>query len=445
MADFSIPQVQVPNMAALYQEGQQVGRQNALTAAMQQYGGAAVMGDQNALAAIAQFDPQAALDLMSGRQQMDLRERADNRSERSYGLEQERHGLAMAEGNQAMEIARQRAREATEAHKANMTGQQRELAMQEIQLIGAFGNVGSEQEWDALADRLQIPDLKGQFDQRDALVGMAMGVSEALAGPGEPFTLSPGEERFDGRGNQIAAVPDGGATDDIKEWQFAVQEGGYTGSFADWQTKNREISVGTPPAGFALEYDESGRPSSMVPIPGSPAALEAEQARIAAENKAAGAERTSDIVLEDIGRAKALVEGAPWYSPAAGFGSGLWMNVAGSPAVNVKALTDTIKANVGFDRLAQMRAESPAGGALGSITERELQLLSSVLGSLEQSQGEAQLIENLDRLNQVYDEIKRKASAYPNAGRYGFGGEQTGGAPAAPARIRFNPETGEFE
>jgi hypothetical protein len=398
MADFSIPQVQVPNMAALYQEGQQVGRQNALTAAMQQYGSAAVMGDQNALAAIAQFDPQAALGLMSGRQQMDLRERADSRDAAS-------HEIGIAQGSQAMEIARQRAREATEAHKANMTGQQRELAMQEIQLIGAFGNVGSEQEWDALADRLQIPDLKGQFDQRDALVGMAMGVSEALAGPGEPFTLSPGEERFDGRGNQIAAVPDGGATDDIKEWQFAVQEGGYTGSFADWQTKNREISVGTPPAGFALEYDESGRPSSMVPIPGSPAALEAEQARIAAESKAANAQRGGDIVIQDIQRASKLIENAPWYNPAAGIGSGVLANVRGSNAVNLQALTDTIKANVGFDRLTQMRAESPTGGALGAISDTEMRLLTSTLGSLEQSQSEAQLLENLDRLNKVYNEI----------------------------------------
>jgi hypothetical protein len=222
MADFSIPQVQVPNMAALYQEGQQVGRQNALTAAMQQYGSAAVMGDQNALAAIAQFDPQAALGLMSGRQQMDLRERADSRDAAS-------HEIGIAQGSQAMEIARQRAREATEAHKANMTGQQRELAMQEIQLIGAFGNVGSEQEWDALADRLQIPDLKGQFDQRDALVGMAMGITDALAEPPSP-------------------------TDDMREFDRAQQDP----AFAEYMAGRRpqtNVNVASSPG--ETEYDKA--------------------------------------------------------------------------------------------------------------------------------------------------------------------------------------------
>lgn len=181
MVDFSIPQVQVPNIAGLYQQGQEAGRQNALHAAMQQYGGAAAMGDQNALAAIAQFDPRAALDLMSGRQQMDLRERADNRSEREFGLSQKRTEQSIAESNQSMEIARQRAREATEAHKVDMTAAQREQAMQEIQLIGAFENVGDEAQWDALAAQLQLPELKGQFGQKDALIGMAQGVSEALA------------------------------------------------------------------------------------------------------------------------------------------------------------------------------------------------------------------------------------------------------------------------
>lgn len=195
-----------------------------------------------------------------------------------------------------------------------------------------------------------------------------------LLKPGEDFTL--GNTRFTGTGQEIASVP-----------------------------PDAPQIMGPIPAGYRVDYDEQGRPLSVSPIPGSPAAMEADAARQATEAKAANARRSGDIVLEDIARTRAAVEGAPWYSPAVGLGSSIWQNVGGSPAVNVKALTDTIRANIGFDRLNQMRAESPTGGALGQVTERELAFLQSVLGSLEQSQSEEQFLQNLDRLNQVYGEI----------------------------------------
>ena len=73
--------------------------------------------------------------------------------------------------------------------------------------------------------------------------------------------------------------------------------------------------------------------------------------------------------------------------------------VPGSPAYDLARTLDTIKANIGFNELQTMRDNSPTGGALGSITERELAFLQSTVASIEQPQSEAQLRENLKVLS----------------------------------------------
>jgi hypothetical protein len=66
---------------------------------------------------------------------------------------------------------------------------------------------------------------------------------------------------------------------------------------------------------------------------------------------------------------------------------------------------DSVKANIGFERLNAMRAASPTGGALGSVTERELALLTSAAGNLEQSQTPAQFKRNLERLRSDFEYV----------------------------------------
>ena len=72
--------------------------------------------------------------------------------------------------------------------------------------------------------------------------------------------------------------------------------------------------------------------------------------------------------------------------------------LAGSPGARLAALIQTIQANVGFDRLQEMRNSSPTGGALGNVSNKELELLTSVLGNLGNMQGLSQLRENLKRI-----------------------------------------------
>lgn len=68
-------------------------------------------------------------------------------------------------------------------------------------------------------------------------------------------------------------------------------------------------------------------------------------------------------------------------------------------------LSGTIKsivANSGFDELQRMRDESPTGGALGQVTEREISLLQALKGNLERSQSPEQLVANLTAYKSQY-------------------------------------------
>lgn len=162
-------------------------------------------------------------------------------------------------------------------------------------------------------------------------------------------------------------------------------------------------SFGPPPAGYM--YQETPNGLTMVPIPGSPAATKAEAVQTQAAGRKETQERYSNIVLEDIGRVREKIKGAPWYSPTTGFAGDMAKNLGGSRAHDVSGMLDTIKANVGFDRLQEMRNNSPTGGALGQVSEQENKLLQATLGSVMQSQSEDQLVRNLDRLENIYLDI----------------------------------------
>jgi hypothetical protein len=105
----------------------------------------------------------------------------------------------------------------------------------------------------------------------------------------------------------------------------------------------------------------------------------------------------------------ALQQTGPWTS---GFVGNAGSFIAGTPAHDLSKTLVTIKANLGFDSLQQMRDNSPTGGALGQVTEKELELLQSAWISVEQSQSEGQLRSNLNKLKQIrqqYAQLKREA------------------------------------
>lgn len=89
---------------------------------------------------------------------------------------------------------------------------------------------------------------------------------------------------------------------------------------------------------------------------------------------------------------------------AAGFGA-LLQIVPYSSSKELAGLLKTIRVQVGFDRLQDMRNNSPTGGALGPISNFENRLLQATLGNLDQSQTPEILIRNLNRLRLVVEGI----------------------------------------
>ncbi len=76
-----------------------------------------------------------------------------------------------------------------------------------------------------------------------------------------------------------------------------------------------------------------------------------------------------------------------------------------NPTVDFDALTEQVKALIGFDELNAMRRASPTGGALGQVSERELAYLQSVAGSLNPNQSQAQYKQQLQRIRSEVDRV----------------------------------------
>jgi hypothetical protein len=80
-------------------------------------------------------------------------------------------------------------------------------------------------------------------------------------------------------------------------------------------------------------------------------------------------------------------------------------NIGGTRAANLAEDLKTIKSNLGFEELQKMRESSPTGGALGSVSNFDVETLQSTVTSLEQSQTREQLITNLRRIEKIYDAV----------------------------------------
>lgn len=89
--------------------------------------------------------------------------------------------------------------------------------------------------------------------------------------------------------------------------------------------------------------------------------------------------------------------------------------IGGTPARDLESTIKEIKANIGFERLQQMRNESPTGGALGQVAVQELDMLQSVLGNLDQAQSPEQLRYNLGKVIDHYNKF-RMAVGQPSGG-----------------------------
>ena len=139
-------------------------------------------------------------------------------------------------------------------------------------------------------------------------------------------------------------------------------------------------------------------------------------------------EAKTGVVDAAIERAMGKVSGL-----SAGLGA-MTAGIPSSPARDLRADLETIKANLGFDELQTMRDNSPTGGALGQVAVQELEALRATLSSLDQAQSPEALVDSLRRVQEIRRAAAaRRREAFANT----YGDEEQSGAgrepPPAPA------------
>lgn len=178
------------------------------------------------------------------------------------------------------------------------------------------------------------------------------------------------------------------------------------------------VPYGDPPKDTAwarnadgtVKTDERGVPIAL-PIQGTKLFKESEKIGEKEGQVQEETTVTAGVVLGNIDKIRKRMEES--ILPTTGiFGQAL-RNVGGTAALDVKKLIEPIQASIGFDRLQRMRDASPTGGALGQVSERELDLLMSTLSNLDQAQSGPQFLQALSQVETRYANIIRKFNAYP--------------------------------
>jgi hypothetical protein len=141
--------------------------------------------------------------------------------------------------------------------------------------------------------------------------------------------------------------------------------------------------------------DPATNSPKVVPMSGTKLATE----RTAEAEKVAGTAKTkkttSNIMTAKADEAIGILGEDAWGTPVTGITGALFGAAPGSRRRDLEAALDTVKANLAFDKLQEMRANSPTGGALGNVSDTELKLLASTFASMDVNQSPEALKANL--------------------------------------------------
>jgi hypothetical protein len=149
--------------------------------------------------------------------------------------------------------------------------------------------------------------------------------------------------------------------------------------------------------------------------------------------------RGAQNVFEDSSRALDIIR--QHGNVAAGPGA-LLDRIPATPARALRGHIDSLKGNIGIDSLLKIK-ESGAG--LGAIPQAQLEMLASLLGNLDTAQDPADLMFNLERVRETYEDIVRREGGDPQqlyadrVSRFGQGQA----APQPSAATPAPPQTGE--
>lgn len=168
-------------------------------------------------------------------------------------------------------------------------------------------------------------------------------------------------------------------------------------------TNNRFAGGVRQPSGITVQPQQQGQQTVRQPDGTIITSLPKSPTQVDKETKTSTMRSIQgDIVNDDINRALSALDSS---IPVTGMVGSMTIGIPGTPAHDLGELLTTIQANIGFDKLQQMREASPTGGALGQVSDFENRQLQAIYGSLAQSQSEPQLRYNMMRLYNSYNDI----------------------------------------
>lgn len=264
------------------------------------------------------------------------------------------------------------------------------------QLLGGVKDQASYDQARALAQQngLDVSSMPAQYDP--AMVSQrlqqAMSVQQRLeqALNQDKYQLDVRKQNETERNNRTQnAISQGNLN--LRRQEFDLTAGNVTAEAGGPSQAGLTKQFGKAPPGYRWKPDGSAEP-----IPGGPADIKAGEAGAKAQGRADAAALAADNVLSAVEDAKGMTTGL-----TAGPMS-LAAQIPGTDARNLQAKLETIKANLGFDRLQQMREMSPTGGALGAVAVQELIALQSTVASLDQAQSPSQLRDSLTKIEGHY-------------------------------------------
>lgn len=264
--------------------------------------------------------------------------------------------------------------------------------------VGALA--GSPAAVPASPSVMRDPVMEGASTTTKAQVSNVLGV---LADPNVSKTVKDAAEK------QYAAMLEDSKLTNEQKIHIQAKREGFGGGVLDMKERlakagKTDITVkneGTIPPGYQVERDAQGNPLRMVPIPGGPADVETREKAAKLELSKKQAQTTGNVVLSALDDIDRLMKTATL--PTTGALGARVSEIGGTASHDIASALTTIKANISFDRLQQMRAASPTGGALGGVAVEELRALQNSAAAVEQSQSPEQFKLNLGRLRDQYN------------------------------------------
>ena len=174
---------------------------------------------------------------------------------------------------------------------------------------------------------------------------------------------------------------------------------------------------------FMAVKDKDGNIIGAKEIPGSPADIAAKQEAETEQFRIRYERNNISLVLENIDKVKEIYNNRASKVKAGGFEIGQdtifgtaakivgATGIPGTPrAVMLEAIAP-IKASIGFDKLDQMRQSSPTGGALGQVSNIELDALQKSIASLSLDNKPEEFYANVLKVQRHYSNMMKLMDA----------------------------------